>query len=111
MNTEKREVTVTGTGDSMQRAFQDALNSMRKKLLTGRREALLNADPVEVTVVKAERHVWTERFFGILFKREREKFQLTIRFVVAVSFVDLDAIHVTDVDSNLNLTQRVLQLR
>ncbi len=111
MQTEDRKVTVTGTGETMQRAFQDALNSMRKQLLKGKPEALMKADPVEVKVLKAVRHVWTEKFFGLFFQRERENHMMTIRFTVRVSFVDLTTINVTEVKENPRWTQRVLQMK
>ena len=111
MQTEDRRVTVTGKGETLQRAFQDALNDMRKQLLKGKPEALLNADLVEVKVLKAVRHVWTEKFFGLFFKRQRENYLLTIRFTVRVSFVDLTTIDITEVAEQPGWTQRVLQLK
>lgn len=111
MQTEDREVTVTGQGETLQRAFQEALNAMRKRLLTGRREALLKAEPEEAEVVEAVKAVWTERFFGIFFARQRQQYRLTVRFRVRVSFVDLDAIDITEVDGGLRFAQRLLQLK
>lgn len=111
MQTEDRKITVVGTGETLQRAFQDGLNSMRKQLLKGKPEALLKADPVEVDVVKTVRRSWTEKFFGILFKRQREEFTMTIRITVRVSFIDLTTLDITEQVDTPRLTQRILQLR
>ncbi|MFT3886793.1 MAG: DUF4312 family protein [Arachnia sp.] len=111
MQTEERQVTVTGSGETLQRAFQDALNSMRKQLLKGKPEALMQAEPVEVTVLKTVRHSWKEKFFGLLFERERENFIMTIRFTVEVSFVDLTTLTITEVTERPRVTQRILQMR
>ncbi|MGJ3508743.1 DUF4312 family protein [Enemella sp. A6] len=108
---EERKISVSGRGDSTPRAFQDALTSMRKKVMNERAEVILQIQPSDCHIKKAVKEVRTERFFGVLFPRERVTYSLDLEFTVEVRSVSLDDINYRTQYESLSLAQHALKLR
>lgn len=68
-------------------------------------------EPVDLEVVEAVEHRWTERFLGLLFARSRSRFSLTLKIEVRVASLDLDALEFSVREERLSPLQHALHMR
>lgn len=84
-------VTVSGSGESAEAATAAALAQISKQV--GQPDELVfQITPQSITVTKAEKQVYTERFLWFFLPRERTNYQMTLAVDVAVKLLNLQAI-------------------
>lgn len=86
-------VQVRGRGDTKQKAFAAALNSVQRTVLgQNANNILLSIKPLDVTVVKATKMVRREKFFFFFFPRDRVMYDITLDVDIDVTTIDVEEI-------------------
>lgn len=102
---------LTGTGPTRDKAFADAMARVRQAAGDRVTGVCFRVEPVDLEVVEAVEHRWTERFLGLLFARTRSRYALTLRIEVRVAALDLDAVDFTVREERLSPLQHALRMR
>jgi uncharacterized protein (TIGR03578 family) len=111
MKTETVTTSITGKGDTRERALSDVFRQVPESVRGKVRGTCYRIQPVEVEIAAAVEFRKREKFLGFLFARTRVEFSLTARVVVEVSSIDLDTVEFALTQESLSLTQHLLQLR
>lgn len=112
MYVEKEQVlTLTGRGDSKQKAFQQIFAQVKMAVAKNNPDILLRIEPMDVEVVTAKSVRYTDRFFGLFLPREKVRYELTVKVKVNVRTVCLAEIEFTEEEERLSKVQRVLRMR
>jgi uncharacterized protein (TIGR03578 family) len=111
MKTVQCTLTVVGRAEKKENAFAKAFAQIQaevKKRVSG---LVIRIEPQDVEVESAVATRYTERFLGLLFPRERTRYEITVRVTVLVTTIDIDAIQFQERVEQLNPLQRVLYMR
>lgn len=111
MKTETIECTISGKGDTRDRALSDVFRQVPENVRKQASGTCFRIQPVDLTVTSAVEFRKREKFLGFLFARTRIQFRITARIVVEVSFIDLESIDFVVKNESLSITQHILQLR
>ncbi|MCR8644845.1 DUF4312 family protein [Paenibacillus sp. N1-5-1-14] len=112
MYTEHEQVlTLSGHGETKHKAFQHVFNQVKTNLSKGNPDILLRIEPKDVEIVSAKVTTYTERFFGLLFPRQRSRYELTAKITVSIRTVKLSEVHFEEQPEKLSPIQRVLKMR
>lgn len=107
----RHTVRVSGTGPTRERAFAAAMQQIQGRVGKETTGVCFRVEPLDVTVLSAVEHRWTERFLGLLFPRSRRKFTLTLRIETRVMAIDLDAVDFSVREERLTPLQHALHMR
>lgn len=88
-------VRVTGVGESKQRAFAVALNSVQREILKQNNAILLRIEPIDVDVVSAMRKTTVEKFLFFFLPRKKEQFTVVLDVSVDIHYVDVEPVDFT----------------
>ncbi|WP_326687465.1 MULTISPECIES: DUF4312 family protein [unclassified Streptomyces] len=102
---------LSGSGPSRHKAFADAMAKVQKTAGEKTTGVCFRVEPVDLEVVEAVEHRWTERFLGLLFARSRSRFSLTLKIEVRVASLDLDALEFSVREERLSPLQHALHMR
>lgn len=111
MKETRHTVRVSGTGPTRERAFATAVQQVQAQVGKETRGVCFRVEPLDVAVVSAVEHRWTERFLGLLFPRARQRFELTLRIEVRVVALDLAVIDFSVREERLSSLQHALHMR
>jgi uncharacterized protein (TIGR03578 family) len=111
MNETRQTVRVSGTGPTRERAFAAAVQQVQARVGKETEGICFRVEPLDVTVVSAIEHRWSERFLGVLFPRERQRFELTLKIEVRVVSLDLAAVDFSVREERLTPLQHALRMR
>ncbi|MFG7942245.1 DUF4312 family protein [Streptomyces cacaoi] len=111
MNHTRQVLRLTGSGPSRHKAFADAMAQVQRAAGERAPGVCYRVEPVDLQVVSAVEHRWTERFLGLLFARTRSRFELTLRIEVRVAALDLDGLDFTLREERLTPLQHALHMR
>lgn len=89
---QQMSVRVHGRGDTHQKAFADALSSVQRTILKDTSNIILRIEPVDVSVVKAQKSVKKEKFLFFFLARERELYSITLDVVVDLTMINTQEI-------------------
>ncbi|MEK8174087.1 SFCGS family glycine-rich protein [Streptomyces sp. M19] len=87
----RHTVRVSGTGPTGTR-LSAAMQQVQARVGKEATGVCFRVEPLDIAVVSAVEHRWTERFLGLLFPRERRRFVLTLSIEARVMALDLDAV-------------------
>ncbi|AFJ48575.1 DUF4312 family protein [Shimwellia blattae] len=85
-------VSVSGKGDSKEKAFADALNKVQGSVMKSSPHILLRIEPQDVKVVSAQVTARKEAFLFFFLRRERRTFSVTLDVTVSVTAINLDKV-------------------
>lgn len=111
MNESRTTVRISGTGPTRERAFAAALQQVQARVGKETKGICFRVEPLDITVVSAVEHRWTEKFLGVLFPRERKRFELTLKIDVRVVALDLTAVDFSVREERLSPLQHALRMR
>lgn len=111
MKTEMITCTISGKGDSRDRALSDVFRQVPDSVRAKASGTCFRIQPVELEVTSAVEFRKREKFLGFLFARTRTEFRLTARVVVEVSSINLEDVNFVVKDESLSVAQHLLQLR
>ncbi|GAA2096508.1 hypothetical protein GCM10009801_66180 [Streptomyces albiaxialis] len=111
MRHERLTVRITGSGPTREKAFATAMRQVQQRVGKQATGTCYRVEPVDLAVESAVEHRWTERFLGLLFPRERTRFELTLRIEVEVASLDLAAVDFTVREERLTPLQHALHMR
>lgn len=103
---------LTGTGDTKERAFNQVFGQI--KAVVGRtfpEKLILQIEPKDIEIITATETAYTERFFGLLFPRERTRYDIKAAVTVRLRFFELAAVSFARQRDTLSPVQRVLEMR
>lgn len=86
-------VTVSGRGDSREKAFADALSRVQSSVLKSSGKVLLRIEPLDVQVIHARESVRQEKFLFFFLARERRSYSVELEITVSVSAIDTDKVN------------------
>ncbi|WP_306321978.1 MULTISPECIES: DUF4312 family protein [unclassified Streptomyces] len=111
MKQTRHTLRLTGSGPTRDKALATAIGQVQAtvdKLTDG---VCFRVEPLELEVVSAVEHRWTERFLGLLFPRTRKRFELALRVEVQVASLDLESVDFTVREERLTPLQHALHMR
>lgn len=111
MDHSRHTLTLTGSGKDRTRAFAAAMGQVQSSVAAQVTGVCFRVEPEELTVVSAAEHRWTERFLGVLFPRQRSRFEITLRVRARVAALDLDGVDFPVHEERLTPTQHLLHMR
>lgn len=102
-------VRVSGKGNSKQEALNRALYKIQKQVMKLYPDSMiLRIEPVDVTVVSANKMTYSEKFFFFFFKRIRENFNVTLDIEIQLSLMAIN--EVSFIEKNQNNTNIIQNL-
>lgn len=107
----EQTLTVSGSAETKQGAFQQALTRMKAELSKETKDMLLQIEPRDVEIVSATQSSYREAFLGFLFPRTRTRYDLLIRVTVKLRTVALDQVEFVDKSDRASAFQRILKMR
>ncbi|RRJ64362.1 DUF4312 family protein [Paenibacillus oralis] len=107
----ERTLTITGSGETKQAAFQQALLRMREGIVRDTQDILLQIEPLDFAVVSAVQHTYTEKFLGFLFARVRTKYEVTANITVRLRLVELANLEFSERVRQPSRVRRILRMR
>nr|WP_239092056.1 DUF4312 family protein [Streptomyces sp. SID14478] len=102
---------LSGSGPTRDKAFATAIGQVQAEVGKRTDGVAFRVEPLDLDVVSAVEHRWTERFLGFLFPRTRRRFEITLRVDVQVASLDLDALDFPVREERLTPLQHALRLR
>ncbi|MFE6160697.1 DUF4312 family protein [Streptomyces sp. NPDC056486] len=111
MKQSRHTLRLTGSGPTREKAFATAIGQVQSTVGKRTDGVCFRVEPLELEVVSAAEHRWTERFLGLLFPRTRQRFEITLRVEVQVASLDLDAVDFTVREERLSPLQHALHMR
>lgn len=95
-NKNRTEVIVSGKGESEQTAFASALSSIQKKIMSESSDVILRIEPVDVSILKAEKETKKEKFMFFFFPREKTTYSIELRVEVEITTILLKNVEFTE---------------
>ncbi|MEU6840461.1 DUF4312 family protein [Streptomyces sp. NPDC046716] len=111
MKQSRHTLRLSGSGPTREKAFATAIGQVQSEVAKRTDGVNFRVEPLELDVVSAVEHRWTERFLGLLFPRTRQRFEITLRVEVQVASLDLDAVDFTVREERLSSLQHALHMR
>ncbi|MGI5466918.1 SFCGS family glycine-rich protein [Streptomyces sp. CA-132043] len=111
MTDSRLTVRVAGSGPTRERAFAAAMGEVRKRVGEAAPGVCYRVEPLTLDVVSAVEHRWTERFLGVLFARQRRRYDLELRVTVRAGALDLAALDFAVREERLSPLQHALRMR
>lgn len=111
MRRTRHTLHLTGSGPTRERAFAAAMAQVQHAVGERTTGVCFRVEPVDLEVVSAVEHRWTERFLGVLFPRRRAGYELTLRIEVRAAALDLDAVDFSVREERLSPLQHALHMR
>nr|WP_272922556.1 DUF4312 family protein [Streptomyces sp. SID5785] len=102
---------LSGSGPTREKAFATAIGQVQSEVARLTDGVNFRVEPLELDVVSAVEHRWTERFLGLLFPRTRQRFEITLSIQVQVASLDLDALDFTVREERLSPVRHALHMR
>lgn len=87
--TEKREVTIYASGDSIQDVSNRVFQKLRKQIFEEVKKPIIRLEAEEVYFEDVACTEKTERFLFIFWPRTRRSYQVTAKVVVTIDYLDL----------------------
>lgn len=105
-------IELSGTGETKERAFNHVFGQIKPLVArTFPERVILQIEPKDVKVLSATETVYTERFFGILFPRQRTRYEIHVAITVHLRYIELAEICFEKRQDDLTPAQRVLNMR
>ncbi|MFI5665086.1 DUF4312 family protein [Streptomyces sp. NPDC051684] len=111
MKQTRHTLRLTGSGPTRDKAFATAIGQVQAAVDKKTDGVCFRVEPLELDVVSAVEHRWTERFLGLLFPRTRQRFELTLRVEVQVASLDLESVDFAVREERLSPVQHALHMR
>ncbi|MGY0020828.1 DUF4312 family protein [Streptomyces sp. YJ-C3] len=111
MKETRHTLRLSGTGPTREKAFATAIGQVQSAVGKRTDGVCFRVEPLELDVVSAVEHRWTERFLGLFFPRTRQRFEITLRIEVQVASLDLDALDFAVREERLSPLQHALRMR
>ncbi|MET9494072.1 DUF4312 family protein [Streptomyces sp. NPDC006552] len=111
MNQVRHTLRLSGSGPTREKAFATAIGQVQSAVGERTDGVSFRVEPLELDVVSAVEHRWTERFLGLFFPRTRRRYEITLRIEVQVASLDLDALDFTVREERLTPLQHALRMR
>ncbi|MFJ8825092.1 DUF4312 family protein [Streptomyces sp. NPDC102467] len=111
MNQTRHTLRLTGSGPTKEKAFATAIGQVQSAVGKRTDGVSFRVEPLDLEVVSAVEHRWTERFLGLLFPRTRRRFEITLRIDVQVASLDLDTLDFALREERLSPLQHALHMR
>jgi hypothetical protein len=112
MNELDHRMELTGTGDTKEQAFNQVFG--RIKSLVARTfpdKLIVQIEPRDIEIITATETAYTERFFGLLFPRERIRYDIKAAVTVRLRFFDLAEVAFEQRRDTVSPIRRVLEWR
>ena len=104
-------VTLSGTGETKEMAFNHIFSQIKPLISRTFSQVIIQIEPQEAEILSATETVSTERFLGVLFPREKIRYQVDLRIQLRLKTIDLAQIPFEQRVETLSPLQRALQLR
>ncbi|GMQ61401.1 DUF4312 family protein [Vallitalea maricola] len=88
LKVERKTLEVSGIGKTKEEAFGKILTNLRQEVYKDTKGLILKMDPIEVYLVEEKRSSEIEKFLFLFMPREKDKFNLTYKFIVEVRYVE-----------------------
>ncbi|WP_428950162.1 DUF4312 family protein [Streptomyces sp. cg35] len=111
MKETRHTLRLSGTGPTREKAFATAIGQVQSAVGKRTDGVCFRVEPLELDVVSAVEHRWTERFLGLFFPRTRQRFEITLRIEVQVASLDLDVLDFAVREERLSPLQHALRMR
>lgn len=103
---------LAGTGDTKEQAFNQIFGQIKAFIArTFPEKLIMQIEPKDLEIITATETTYTERFFGLLFPRERTRYDIKAAVTVRLRFLDMTEIAFAQRRDNLSPVQRVLEMR
>lgn len=100
-----------GQGETEREALQHILGQVKTRLEVQGGEILLRIEPRDMKIVDASIRIYTEKFMGILFPRERKLYTIRAQVTVSVCSVLPGSIPYREEREKLSAARHVLEMR
>jgi len=101
-----------GQGETEREALQHILGQVKPRLEVQGGEILLRIEPRDMKIVDASIRIYTEKFMGILFPRERKLYTIRAQVTVSVDgFYLPGSIPYREEREKLSVARHVLEMR
>jgi uncharacterized protein (TIGR03578 family) len=102
---------VTGADETKRDAFQQVLTRMKAQIAKEIPDILLQIVPKDIEVLSATQTSYKEKFLGLLFPRERTRYEITAKVTVTLRIVKLTEVVFTELPEQLPVFKRILKMR
>ena len=89
MKTIKKEITISASGKSKSQAFSNVFSLLRKEVYKEINGLILQMEPEEVYVLDEDSKKYTEKFLWFFMPRERYNYQIKVKIVVLIKYVEI----------------------
>lgn len=86
------EIEVRARGTSPSDAISKAFAQLRSNVYERVPGPIVHMEPIGVNIEKTQIRRYTERFLGVLWPKERQDVELTVKIRVAVRYISLDGL-------------------
>lgn len=101
-----------GTGETKEQAFNHIFAQIKPLMArTFPEKVIFQIEPKDIEIISATETVYTERFFGLLFPRQRTRYDITAMVTVHLRFIEINEISFEKRQDVLTPAQRVLKMR
>jgi uncharacterized protein (TIGR03578 family) len=104
-------LTVTGADETKRDAFQQVLTRTKTQIAKEIPDILLQIVPQNIEVLSATKTSYREKFLGLLFPRERTRYEITAKVTVTLRMVKLSEVTFTELPEQLPMFKRILKMR
>lgn len=105
-------LTVTGSGESKEKAFHNIFSQLKPMIAKDFSDNIvIRIEPKDVEIEAAIEKMYTERFFGLLFPRQRKYFSITARITMHLHLIELAKVPFEQKTEKVSFAQRVLHRR
>ena len=100
-----------GSGDSEEQALQEIFRQIQPVLAAESPALILQIEPQAMEITDAVKRKYTERFLGLLFPRQREKYEIKAKITVRVRKFSKSTIIYREEEEKLSMKKHILEMR
>ena len=79
-----------GVGETKQQAVEQAFVHMRSEVLAKIEDPIISLETNRVEIIDCKQESKQEAYLGVLFKRTREKYSITLKVFIEVRYLSLE---------------------
>ena len=103
-------LTLSGVAETKEMAFNQIFSQIKNKIAQEIPGIPLRIEPQNVEVVQAKETLYTERFLGIFFPRQRTRYEITAKITLRLQWIDPAKIDFDREERHLTRTQHLLRM-
>lgn len=104
-------LTLSGSGETKEHAFNQIFSQVKREVAKQCQDMILQIEPQDVDIISAVHTISTERFLGIFWPRQRDRYEIKLHLTVRIRSVSLDGVRFDEREVKLSRLEQLIQMR